>query len=369
MTRVDGLYGHIARNTVSSVGLLAGFIGLISVLWYACCAGYSVLFWRPADVAPSAGIEARIAACLWHALDVAVACWWVPVVVSAAWFAIAYAGYFVLIRYATGASPAPAGAYSKLQAMLERLAIIAGIPKPELEIIPSSELNAYAAGLGPRQAVVAVTRGLIETLEDDELEAVLAHEITHIRNRDVRLMIVSTVFASGLTVIGGLFTAWFGLRATADGSSGLLDLIVPLPSGDDDDDFSLPARVFLLLALCLSGLILIVGLIALVHMFALIAKFAISRSREFMADAGAVELTQNPDALIGALRKISGHDRVPVACDSLRGILFSADPDDLFATHPSIEDRIAALIAHAGGRMRPTKKPKIRKITLRKQWA
>jgi heat shock protein HtpX len=229
---------------------------------------------------------------------------------------------------------------------------------PQVEIMETPALNAYAAGLGPGDAVVAVTRGLLEALDADELEAVLAHEITHIKNRDVRLMVVASVFAGGLTMVGDSIRA-----ALTNGDARIVGDAVGAMirsgrsasnAGDLDLDDAAPvaaARGAAVLASIVAILIAIAAL-CLVHLFALLTQFAISRSREYMADAGAVELTKNPDALISALNKISGNDEMPEMPASVSAMMISAQFGGLLSTHPPIDERVRALVDHAGGQVR-----------------
>jgi heat shock protein HtpX len=338
----DGLYGHIRRNALKSVLLLAGFVGLVSVFWYAWCVIYSVIWWTPPGLPEATSLLYRMDAVLKHAVDVALTRWWVPVMVAACWFCIAFAFHATMIRSLTRARPVTEEQQPKLYRMVENLAMTAGLPMPHLEIMNTMALNAYAAGLGPNDAVIAVTRGLIEELEDDEVEAVLAHEISHIRNYDVRLMVVAGVFAGGLTMLGDCIRNW-----TPAGSRPGYD--------NDTDEFGLPAQAFLLWVAAISSLLVGVFLLAAVHVFALMTHLAMSRSREFLADAGAVELTKNPDAMIAALQKIHERDVVPVANTMVQAMMISSTGGDFFDTHPSIADRIEALKTHAGGQIRPRK--------------
>jgi heat shock protein HtpX len=339
MTRSRGLYGHIQRNTLKSGLLLSGFVGLVFVLWYTVQVFHVALFWWPAD---SADLATRLDLVTRRALAQALDTWWVAFVGAAAWLTLAFWFHATIIRLSTGAVPVSREEQPKLHRMVENLALAAGLPCPQIEIMPSAQLNAYAAGLSPDTAVVAVTRGLLQELEDDELEAVLAHEITHIANRDVRLLVIASILASALTVAGAAAMAivpgWERGRGDPEGGG---------------DGFLLPAAGFVAVIFAVTAIMVAFWLAAAVYLFALAIKFAVSRSREFAADAGAVELTKNPDALIAALEKISGRDAVPVTNRTVQAMMISFDCDDLFATHPSIEDRIAALKTYAGGVSRP----------------
>jgi heat shock protein HtpX len=219
----------------------------------------------------------------------------------------------------------------ELWRMVENLAITAGLPMPRLYIVPDSSPNAFAAGRTPKQAIVAVTSGLLERLDEEELEGVLAHEMSHIRNYDVRLMTWAAVLAGSIALLAQIFTRmlWFG--------------------GGDRDRGGGAANIILLL-------VMVVALI-LAPIAALLIQLAISRRREFVADASAAELTRYPQGLASALRAISvetqpsralGNPAVAhmmiVAPLGARG-----KASKLFATHPPPEDRIARLEQMAGG--------------------
>jgi heat shock protein HtpX len=223
-------------------------------------------------------------------------------------------------------------------------------------------LHGYAAGLGPDDATVAVTLGLLERLEPRELDAVLAHEMVHIRNRDVRLMVFALIFAGGITLGGNLLAHMLSAR---NGSSWS-------PGDFDDADYGVRAHhrhggLGAPAIVAVAGALLVAAAtLALTHIGAIMTRLAISRAREFMADAGAVELTKDPDALISALAKISGHDYVPGASDTMSAMMISSsfDEDDmfdeLFSTHPSVAARIAALSRHAGGISMPPRRRFVR---------
>lgn len=350
MTGSRGLYGHIQRNTAKSLLLLAAFFGLAFVLWFTLLVAYDALFWWPKAVDGLVDLEARVYAIMADALSRATALWWVPTLVAAIWASVALTWHASLIRLVTRARPVTRREQPKLYDLVENLAITAGLPMPRLEILPSSELNAYATGIGPDDAAIAVTRGLLDELADDELEAVLAHEMTHIINRDIRLMVVAGVLASGLSMLGASMTAFLFGHNERD------------PWEHDDGSFAWPMLVFIAAIFAVTLILVAFWMVAAVGLFAALTRFAISRSREFLADAGAVELTRNPDALIAALTKIDGRDKVPVWSNSIKAMMFSFDSDDLFATHPTIEARIDALKRHAGGRVRPPKSDGIRRF-------
>jgi heat shock protein HtpX len=212
---------------------------------------------------------------------------------------------------------------------VENLAITAGLPMPRLYIVPDDSPNAFAAGRKPEQAIVAVTSGLLERLDEEELEGVLAHEVSHIRNYDVRLMTYAAVLAGSIAMISQIFLR--GLLWGGDSREGR----------------------------GANPVVLIVVLIALIlaPVAAIVIQTAISRRREYVADASAVELTRYPQGLASALSVISGDTTTsPRLSNGAIAHMMIAQPlsargrvSRLFATHPPIEDRIARLERMAAG--------------------
>ena len=190
---------------------------------------------------------------------------------------------------------------------------------PRLYIIDTDAMNAYASGIDKRTYSITVTRALLDRLDDRELEAVLAHELTHILDKDVRLLLITIVFVGAISFIAQLL--WRSLRVMSfrreRGNAGLVILAAAVVAG--------------------------IG-----YLLALVLRFAISRRREYLADAGSVELTKSPEALISALRKISENANVPHVPSEVRQ-MFIENPlsessfFNLFATHPPIADRIRVL--------------------------
>jgi heat shock protein HtpX len=215
---------------------------------------------------------------------------------------------------------------------VENLAITAGLPMPRLYIVPDDSPNAFAAGRNPKQAVVAVTSGLLDRLDEEELEGVLAHEMSHIRNYDVRLMTWAAVLAGSIALISQIFLRGLFFGAGRRDSRGGANPIV--------------------LVLVLLGLIL-------APIAAVVIQAAISRRREYVADASGAELTRYPAGLASALRTISGAMKPsPHLANQAIAHLMIAPPlgiggrvSKLFSTHPPTEDRIARLEAMAGGQM------------------
>lgn len=207
---------------------------------------------------------------------------------------------------------------------LEGLCIAAGLPMPKLYIMDDNSPNAFATGRNPQNSVICVTTGLMNKLDTYELEGVLAHELSHIKNYDILLQTIASVFVSITTILSDFF-----LRFTIRRSSK-----------DSDNNSS-----------NISGILTLIGLFLLIlsPIIAPLLQLALSRRREFLADSSAVELTRNPEGLINALKKISSDpDPLEQANRSTAGLYFS-NPlkkgfiNKLYSTHPPIEDRIKAL--------------------------
>ena len=224
-----------------------------------------------------------------------------------------------LIRMATGAKSVSRTDAPELYNLLENLCISRGMAMPKLFIIDTPIMNAYASGLGQASFSVTVTRGILETLDKDELEAVLAHELTHIINRDVRLLVVTVLFGGMLSFFAEM--AWRSMRHGR------------ISSGNSRSKGN--GAILIVAALILS-----VG-----YLISVLFRLALSRRREFLADAGSVALTKNPAALIRALQKISGHAAMPQVPSGVQAMLIENPTSfmGLFATHPPIESRIAVL--------------------------
>lgn len=229
------------------------------------------------------------------------------------WFVIAYFFHGAMIRAATHAEPLTRAQAPELYNLLENLCISRGIPMPALYLMDTPAMNAFASGIDRKSYSITVTRGLLENLDEREVQAVLGHELTHIMNADVRLLIVSVIFVGILS-----FLSQMAVRNLAYGRR----------SRDQG------------LAIFIGMIILAIG-----YVLAILIRFALSRRREFMADAGSVALTKDPQAMISALQKISGHAEVEDVPSEVKSMFIDnpASFTSLFATHPSIEDRIDAL--------------------------
>lgn len=320
--RAFGLRTHIWNNSWKSALLLAGFPLLLGLTAF----GLALI------VMDGDGFS--------RAWSRAVAnFWWFYLAgcgVALVWFLVATAASNRIIDAVTGARPVTRAEEPRLWNLLENLAISRGMRMPRLAVIETPARNAFAAGLSRGQGSVTVTRGLMQALDDRELAAVLGHELTHIRNGDARLAVIAAIFA-GVISLG---FEWMSRDGTHQSWSG--------PRGQRSSSSSSSSRD--------SGLATLVGLamILLASALAAVLRMALSRNREYLADAGAVELTQDPDAMITALRKIAGHSDIADVPSQIRAMFLDDRAGSLYgalmATHPPIEERISALVRLAGGR-------------------
>lgn len=321
--RSYGLRTHIWNNQLKSALLLVGFPVLL------CLIALGIAIFIAALDAQTVDQGFRDAIAMLPGIIPTVA------VVTAIWWAIAWFANQGIIDTITGARPVDRKAEPRLWNLLENLCISRGITMPTLRIIETPQRNAYASGLRKSQHTVTVTRGLMDALDDAELEAVLAHELTHIRNRDVTLLVTAAIFAGVITLVGELVVR---------SPRALLNMASRSSRGSSNNKGGGAAIIILILVA--------IGIFLLARFLGVALRFALSRKREYLADAGAVELTRNPDAMIGALRKIAGHSEIP-APDQVRAMFIDyptgAGLTSMFATHPSIDDRIAALVRYAGG--------------------
>jgi heat shock protein HtpX len=259
-------------------------------------------------------------------------------------FAVVY-GIFALLRSRsmvarlTHAQELEPEAARPLRRLVENVSIAAGLPvTPEVRLVNDPAPNAYAAGLRPEKSFVGVTTGLLATMPQRELEAVLAHEVAHIRNRDTYLMTIATVFAGVIAIVADL-----GFRSMAYGGRSRKG-----------------GAIVLILA--------IVGFI-LAPYAALLLRMSLSRRREFLADAGAAEILNDPEAMALALRRLQADPTRVAYAEASTAHLWVESPTDhvdpgtpgrsfsgLFNTHPAIDDRIAAL-EEAGGFRLPERLP------------
>lgn len=331
-----GLYTHIASNKFRSMLLLAGLFALVYVLVYAGALVAEVLI----------DSNRTVAFYLSHAfLDLKVAAP-VATVVTAVWVVIAYFFHQSMIDAVTGGHDVTRQEEPRLYNLLENLCISRGITMPKLKIMESPALNAFATGLNPRQYSVTVTTGLLNALNDKEIEAVLGHELTHIKNGDVQLMVVAVIIAGVVGFFGELFFRLFTNFSWSSGgswSSGSSSSSRSSSSSSDSKSSGGGAVVVVIIAIVL---------IVVAWLMSQVVKLALSRSREYLADAGSVELTKDPDAMISALRKIENRGELPGATSAVMELCVDNPREgfaDLFATHPSVQSRVDALVKFAGG--------------------
>jgi heat shock protein HtpX len=317
-----GLYTHIQSNRRRSVALLIGLFFLVYVLVYAGALGAEAMTTNaPLDYLLRAAWYDFLLALPWATLGTIV------------WILIAYKFHQSMIDAITGGHEVTRAEEPRLYNLLENLCISRGIPMPKLKIIDDVALNAFATGLNEKQYSITVTSGLQQALTDAEMEAVLGHELTHIRNGDVRMLVIAVVIAGVISFFGEMiFRLMFQSARFGGGRS----------SGSSDRKGG-GAGIAILIA---------IGLIVVSWLLSVVIRFALSRQREYLADAGSVELTKNPDAMIMALRKIEGRGELPRANSAVMEMCIDnprTDFTDIFATHPSIDNRIDVLVKLAGG--------------------
>lgn len=241
------------------------------------------------------------------------------------WFLIAWTGHSTFIRLATGAKPLERKENKRVYNLVENLCISKGMKMPKVNVIEDDSLNAFASGINEASYSVSLSRGIINKLNDEELEAVIAHELSHIRNRDVRLLIISIIFVGIFSFLAEM--AFRSLRFAGRGKK-------------DNKG---------------SGAIILIAIVvtAIAYLISLLLRFGISRKREYLADASAAEMTKNPAALASALKKITADPNIEAVESRDVAQLFIDNPkpsshksaswDNLFSTHPPIEKRIELL--------------------------
>lgn len=213
--------------------------------------------------------------------------------------------------------------FLQLNDLLEGLCLATNLPKPKLYIMEDSAMNAFATGRNPEHAVICVTTGLLSRLDKYEIEGVLAHELSHIRNYDILLSTITIVMVGFIVIISDAFS-----RGLIRGSSS------------DNDNKA-------------SGILMLIGLVFIIlsPIFAELMKLAISRNREYLADASAIEITRNKDGLINALKKLDSDNEALEQANKSSSSLFIVNPlvnerkkkNSLWSTHPTTESRIERL--------------------------
>jgi len=316
-----GLYSHIQSNKRRSVALLIGLFFLVYLLVFAgALVAEGLTTNAPLDYLVQAAIYDFTKAAPFATVGTIV------------WVAIAYKFHQSMIDMVTGGRDVTRQEEPRLYNLLENLCISRGIPMPKLKVVESPALNAFASGMNEKQYAVSVTTGLLEALDDAEIEAVLGHELTHIRNGDVRMLVIAVIIAGVISFFAEFFFRTFFYSRGGWGRS----------SGDSDRGKG-GAGIAIVIA---------IALIAVAWFLSIVIRFALSRKREFLADAGSVELTKNPDAMISALRKIENRGELHAATSAVMEMCVDNPREgfaDLFATHPSVDSRVDALVKFAGG--------------------
>jgi len=330
MLEAYGLKTHIWNNNLRSIFLLIAFPLLLLFLAY----GVILIFMGfTSDGTIEEGLHAATAS-----LPLAI-----PVTLGLAggWFSIAFFGHQKIISTSVRSRALTQSEEPRAYNMLENLCISRGQTMPRLNVIETEQMNAFASGIRDKNYQITLTRGLMNHLDDAELNAVIAHELSHIRHKDVRMLIIAIIFVGifafvGEGVVRGIFRTNLGRtdhhRRSGAGNAG---------------------------ALILFGFVII----AIAYLFAILIRFTLSRKREYMADAGAVELTKDPDAMIRALEKISGRAQLQNVPDEIREMSLHNPKIGLagaFATHPPIEKRIDAIVKFGGGRRGTQSRPVLR---------
>lgn len=308
MAAYKGLHGQIQSNNFKSTLLLIGFpamilLGVFLVFFFMNGGGWD-------EYVQDAFLQT------------------IPFVIGVVgiWFLIAFTFHSKMIQYSVGSKPLDRKENMRVYNLVENLCMSVGMNTPQIFIMESEALNAFASGMNEKSYAVTLTRGIINKLDDAELEGVIAHELAHIRNKDVKLLIISVIFVGILAfVVQVAFRSliWGGAGGNRKKQDGRLVLIILLVS-------------------------------VIVYALTLIFRFALSRKREYMADAGAVEMTHRPEALASALRKISGNSTVDdIKSDDVKDMFIENNPKEkgaalsgisgIFSTHPPIEKRIAFL--------------------------
>jgi heat shock protein HtpX len=289
MAAAYGLYTHIQSNKRRSIALLLGLFFLIYLMVFA-----------GALLAEGLTQDASLDWLLRKAwLDFL---WASPIATlgAALWIVIAYFFNQSLIDAVTGGREVTRKDAPRLYNILENLCISRGITMPKLKVTDDEALNAFASGLNEKQYSITVTQGLLDHLDDKEIEAVLGHELTHIRNLDVRMLVIAVIIAGVIGFFAELLFRmmfqggwrWGGGRSSSsDGDRG---------KGGGG-----------------AAIIIAIALVAVAWLLSVVIRFALSRKREYLADAGSVELTKDPDAMISALRKIEGRGELEGATSAV----------------------------------------------------
>ena len=312
--KYTGLHQQIQRNNFNSVLLLISFpvllLGMFYIIIYFVNQNSGSEFNSYGETEPGISFLKTIPFIL---IGVGI------------WFLIAWTGHSTFIRLATGAKPLERKENKRVYNLVENLCISKGMKMPKVNVIEDDSLNAFASGINEASYSVSLSRGMINKLNDEELEGVIAHELSHIRNKDVRVLIISIIFVGIFSFLAEM--AFRGIRFAGRGKRDSKG----------------------------SGAIILIAIVvtAIAYLISIMLRFGISRKREYLADAGAAEMTKNPAALASALRKITADPNIEAVESRDVAQLFIDNPkpsshksaswDNMFSTHPPIEKRIELL--------------------------
>lgn len=355
-----GLYGRSRNAAVLSMALLAGYLLLAVAGWVLLKFVQHGLM-----LVVSHGLREGLADASTLVAEDLATTWYLPLIIVLTWWLFAMLLHKTIVQCLTGAASVTRAQEPRLYTIVENTAIMVGLPMPDVDVIETPARNAYASGLLRNGSTVTVTRGLLDALDDRELAAVVAHEVAHILNGDARVMLIATVFNGLVTFIAEFLWFLWGRARSMVPSFGFKPGIVMVLL------FLVGGPLLLILVLVLVGSLLALGVFvgAFVVAAATVFSFmqfvgmtiaaAISRLREHVADAQALEITHDADGLISALEKISGHERITWLNAGMSGFMF-ADPASgsrWLATHPPVSARIAAIDAM---RSKYAVRPKVR---------
>ena len=316
MATVNGFFGHIQKKHTRSIFMFTGFALSMQLAFAAFLTGiimlrggkHPVIFNDPIGYFTTFG----------------------PMVLGLSFilFVLSYYFHTFMTKLVTGFDYVEKFQDRRLERIVENLAFTAGIKVPKIGIMHTAALNSFACGLDANNATVVVTSGLLSELDDDELQAVIAHEIIHIANGDVELMAIANASQGVIKLIN-----WLNPFQYREGFSSASGCMI----------FLLPIIVPLIVILALFGFV-----ISLSTTLASVSRYFITSSREFIADAEAVRLTHNPAALISALTKIEGRSQIPHLDKMTDAMMIDGAVDGEYASHPPISERIQALLQYGG---------------------
>ena len=313
------MYAEIARNKHRSVA----FVGLFFVVWLGLGVALGLLWKALSSSSVDSSAPSRHVGSGWTPVAVTVTACALVAIAGVLYSLTAGAG---LVLRASGAKPAEGPEFTQLRNLVEALAIGEGIPKPAVYVIDDESPNAFATGVSPEKAAITFTSGLLALMNREELEGVISHEMSHIKNHDIRLLLVVGTLIGLAALLSSILwrTAFWG------------------SIGEDDNGGS----QFVIVILVASALLAVVG-----FLFGPLVRLALSRRRESLADASGVELTRNPAGLLGALKKLQDNDEPFKMMNHATAAMCIDDPlqhheswiHHLYDTHPPIAQRIAEL--------------------------